>query len=158
MAEDNPISALAPQQFSVDVMLEKYAKGDESSVDDIYRRVARTMRDEAYRASVELARERGAFPLFDARRYLDLEEGTFASRLSDDLKNAIRMHGIRNSHLFSIAPTGTVSLHSPTTHRTVSSLRSRGPINAPSAWPMVAVKPLRSRTMRTGCIARWAVT
>ncbi|MEX3964762.1 adenosylcobalamin-dependent ribonucleoside-diphosphate reductase [Paraburkholderia sp. EG286B] len=71
-------------------------------------RVGRTMRDAAYRASVELARERGAFPLFDARTYL--EEGTFASRLPDDLKGEIRAHGIRNSHLLSIAPTGTVSL------------------------------------------------
>ncbi|KMQ80441.1 Ribonucleotide reductase of class II (coenzyme B12-dependent) [Candidatus Burkholderia pumila] len=71
-------------------------------------RVARTMRDEAYRASVELAKERGAFPLFDAKRYL--EEGTFASRLPDDVKADIRVHGIRNSHLLSIAPTGTVSL------------------------------------------------
>ncbi|SAK47504.1 adenosylcobalamin-dependent ribonucleoside-diphosphate reductase [Caballeronia ptereochthonis] len=75
---------------------------------DFAARVARTMRDEAYRASVELARERGAFPLFDAKRYL--EEGTFASRLPDDIKRAIREHGIRNSHLLSIAPTGTVSL------------------------------------------------
>jgi ribonucleoside-diphosphate reductase alpha chain len=71
-------------------------------------RVARLMRDEAYRASVELARERGKFPLFDAKHYL--EEGTFASRLPDDIKSAIREHGIRNSHLLSIAPTGTVSL------------------------------------------------
>jgi ribonucleoside-diphosphate reductase alpha chain len=71
-------------------------------------RVARTMRDEAYRASVQLARERGAFPLFDAEKYL--ETGTFASRLPDDLKDEIRREGIRNSHLLSIAPTGTVSL------------------------------------------------
>jgi len=71
-------------------------------------RIARLMRDEAYRASVELARERGAFTLFNAKQYL--EEGTFASRLPDDIKNAIRTHGIRNSHLLSIAPTGTVSL------------------------------------------------
>lgn len=62
----------------------------------------------AYKASVELAKERGAFPLFDADKYL--EEGTFASRLPDDIKAAIREHGIRNSHLLSIAPTGTVSL------------------------------------------------
>jgi ribonucleoside-diphosphate reductase alpha chain len=72
------------------------------------RRVARTMRDEAYRASVELARERGAFPLFNAAQYL--EEGTFASRLPEDIKTEIRGTGIRNSHLLSIAPTGTVSL------------------------------------------------
>jgi len=70
--------------------------------------IARLMRDEAYRASVELAKERGAFALFDAARYL--EAGTFASRLPDDIKEAIRRHGIRNSHLLSIAPTGTVSL------------------------------------------------
>jgi ribonucleoside-diphosphate reductase alpha chain len=75
---------------------------------DFATRVARTMRDEAYRASVELAKERGKFPLFDAKHYL--AEGTFASRLPDDIKRAIREHGIRNSHLLSIAPTGTVSL------------------------------------------------
>ena len=66
------------------------------------------MRDEAYRASVELARERGAFPRFNAKQYL--EEGTFASRLPEDIKEDIRKTGIRNSHLLSIAPTGTVSL------------------------------------------------
>jgi ribonucleoside-diphosphate reductase alpha chain len=71
-------------------------------------RVARHMRDEAYAASVELARERGPFPLFNAQQYL--AEGTFASRLSDELKETIRRDGIRNSHLLSIAPTGTVSL------------------------------------------------
>src|SRR6201996_6440457 len=71
-------------------------------------RIARLMRDEAYRASVELAKERGAFALFDAARYL--EAGTFASRLPDDIQQAIRRDGIRNSHLLSIAPTGTVSL------------------------------------------------
>lgn len=71
-------------------------------------RAGRTMRDAAYRASVELARERGAFPLFDASAYL--AEGTFASRLPEAIKAEIRAHGIRNSHLLSIAPTGTVSL------------------------------------------------
>ncbi|MGF6574421.1 ribonucleoside-diphosphate reductase alpha chain [Paraburkholderia sp. GAS333] len=71
-------------------------------------RIAKLMRDEAYRASVELAKERGAFALFDAERYL--EAGTFASRLPEDIKQAIRRDGIRNSHLLSIAPTGTVSL------------------------------------------------
>lgn len=75
---------------------------------DFAARVGREMRDAAYRASVELARERGAFALFDANRYL--EEGTFASRLPEDIREAIRRDGIRNSHLLSIAPTGTVSL------------------------------------------------
>ncbi|MBL7088052.1 adenosylcobalamin-dependent ribonucleoside-diphosphate reductase [Acidovorax sp.] len=71
-------------------------------------RIAESMRDAAYAASVELAREKGAFPKFDARGYL--AQGTFASRLPESLKALIHEHGIRNSHLLSIAPTGTVSL------------------------------------------------
>ena len=70
--------------------------------------IGRRMRDAAYRASVELAKEKGAFPRFKAEGYL--AEGTFASRLPEDIKSAIQKHGIRNSHLLSIAPTGTVSL------------------------------------------------
>ena len=71
-------------------------------------KVAEFMRDESYKASVELAKERGAFPLFNADLYLT---GTnFASRLPADIKADIRQHGIRNSHLLSIAPTGTISL------------------------------------------------
>jgi ribonucleoside-diphosphate reductase alpha chain len=46
--------------------------------------------------------------LFGAKTYL--AEGTFASRLPEEIKAQIRQHGIRNSHLLSIAPTGTVSL------------------------------------------------
>ena len=72
------------------------------------KRIAESMRDAAYSASVELAREKGPFPKFDADGYL--KEGTFASRLPADIKKKIRAHGIRNSHLLSIAPTGTVSL------------------------------------------------
>lgn len=71
-------------------------------------RIAETMRDAAYAASVELAREKGAFPLFDADRYLASPH--CASRLPDALKAEIRRHGLRNSHLLSIAPTGTISL------------------------------------------------
>ena len=70
--------------------------------------IGRRMRDAAYRASVELAKEKGAFPKFNAQGYL--AEGTFASRLPADIQADIRQHGIRNSHLLSIAPTGTVSL------------------------------------------------
>src|SRR5699024_7889614 len=49
----------------------------------------------------------GAFPLLDAARYLD---SGFARRLPEDVREAIREHGIRNSHLLSIAPTGTITL------------------------------------------------
>ncbi|HXM81292.1 MAG TPA: adenosylcobalamin-dependent ribonucleoside-diphosphate reductase [Burkholderiales bacterium] len=71
-------------------------------------RVAEAMRDQAYRASAELAKERGAFPLFSADLYLS---GTsFAAGLPEEIKQVIRKNGIRNSHLLSIAPTGTISL------------------------------------------------
>jgi ribonucleoside-diphosphate reductase alpha chain len=69
--------------------------------------IARELRDAAYRASVELARERGAFPLLDKDRYL---AAPFVQRLPADIRDGIRAHGIRNSHLLSIAPTGTISL------------------------------------------------
>jgi ribonucleoside-diphosphate reductase alpha chain len=71
-------------------------------------RIAERMRDAAYAASVALAEEKGAFPKFDATGYL--AAGTFASRLPAALQEAIRARGIRNSHLLSVAPTGTVSL------------------------------------------------
>ncbi len=70
--------------------------------------VAQFMRDQAYLASVALAQERDPFPLFDADRYF--AEGNFASRLPENIQAEIREHGIRNSHLLSIAPTGTISL------------------------------------------------
>ena len=72
------------------------------------RRISEVMRDAAYDASIELARERGAFPLFNADLYLS--GSNFASRLPQPLKDRIRLHGLRNSHLLSIAPTGTISL------------------------------------------------
>jgi ribonucleoside-diphosphate reductase alpha chain len=72
------------------------------------RRIAEVMRDAAYDASIQLAQERGAFPLFNAD--LLLSRATFASRLPPALKDRIRAHGLRNSHLLAIAPTGTISL------------------------------------------------
>ena len=71
-------------------------------------RISEFMRDTAYLYSVDLAKERGAFPLFNAELYLS--GGNFASRLPNDIKSEIRKHGLRNSHLLSIAPTGTISL------------------------------------------------
>ena len=56
--------------------------------------------------SLRLAREKGAFPLFDADRLL---ASGMARRLPEGLRAEIRAHGLRNSHLLSIAPTGTIS-------------------------------------------------
>ena len=99
---------LALQTIAEAVLLEKYASSGERDADDIRRRVARELRDASYRASVALAQERGAFPLSDARQYL--APPRFASRLPDDIKADIARHGLRNSHLLAIAPTGTISL------------------------------------------------
>ena len=62
----------------------------------------------AYLASVDLAKEKGAFPLFDAEQYL--ASGTMM-QMDDDVRDAIRQHGIRNALLTSVAPTGTISLY-----------------------------------------------
>ena len=62
----------------------------------------------AYLASVELAKEKGAFPLFEAEAYLDSGR---MKVMDEDVRDAIREHGIRNALLTSIAPTGTISLY-----------------------------------------------
>jgi len=62
----------------------------------------------AYLASVDLAREKGAFPMFDADKFL--ASGAMA-HMDADVRDAIRSHGIRNALLTSIAPTGTISLY-----------------------------------------------
>ena len=62
----------------------------------------------SYLASADLAREKGAFPLFDAEKYL--ASGSLVA-MDADVKDAIRAHGIRNALLTSIAPTGTISLY-----------------------------------------------
>lgn len=68
----------------------------------------RAIQNAAYRASVELAKEKGAFPLFDADKYL---ASPTIQDLDDDIKADIRTYGIRNALLTSIAPTGTISLY-----------------------------------------------
>ncbi|PAU98381.1 adenosylcobalamin-dependent ribonucleoside-diphosphate reductase [Paracoccus salipaludis] len=62
----------------------------------------------AYLASVGLAREKGAFPLFDAEAYLS---SGFMLKMDEDVREAVRAHGIRNALLTSVAPTGTISLY-----------------------------------------------
>ncbi|MDP2110225.1 MAG: adenosylcobalamin-dependent ribonucleoside-diphosphate reductase [Thiobacillus sp.] len=70
-------------------------------------RTMQTLRDAAYRASVELAREKGPFPGFERNAFLT---SGFVTRLPEDIRDAIAAHGIRNSHLLAIAPAGTISL------------------------------------------------
>lgn len=69
--------------------------------------IMRHIRDAAYRASIELAREKGVFPAFDSEKYL---QGRFIQTLPEDIQSAIKKYGIRNSHLLTVAPTGTISM------------------------------------------------
>ena len=69
-------------------------------------KVLACLRDNTYRASARLAKEKGAFPLYRE----DYLKSNFIRTLPASVKKEIRQYGIRNSHLTSIAPTGTISL------------------------------------------------
>jgi len=69
--------------------------------------IMQTICHAAYRTSIALAREKGAFPFFEREHYL---QGKFVQGLPHDIQDDIARHGLRNSHLTAIAPTGTISL------------------------------------------------
>jgi len=69
--------------------------------------VMRAITESAYRTSIELAREKGTFARLDRDRHL---QQPFIRHLPDDIRAGLGRHGIRNSHLTAIAPTGTISL------------------------------------------------
>lgn len=69
--------------------------------------IGRCLRDAVYTASVELAKERGSFPAFDADKFCDRP---FIKTLPEELQEAIYQHGIRNGVLLTLAPTGTTSI------------------------------------------------
>jgi ribonucleoside-diphosphate reductase alpha chain len=69
--------------------------------------VMRDLRDTTYDASADLAKEKGPFPFWEWEAY---SSGKFIQTLPEDVKHKIMTTGIRNSHLTSIAPTGTISL------------------------------------------------
>jgi ribonucleoside-diphosphate reductase alpha chain len=82
-----------------------YPYGSEGFL-DFQLQVQEELRNGAYLASTDLAAEKGSFPLYDEEQYL---RGEFILTLPDNVRDAIRHKGIRNSHLTSIAPTGTIS-------------------------------------------------
>lgn len=98
------------------------------------------LRDEAYRASIELAKEKGAFKLFDPERYLASGHN---KKLPDDIRDGIRKYGIRNSHLTSIAPTGTISFSADNMSggiEPVFALETERPVDMPGGKQVVTVK------------------
>ncbi len=74
---------------------------------DFTRKLMKFIANRCYMSSVGLAIEKGPFPAFDRDKYCS---GEFIKKLDLDVQEAIHGHGIRNSHLISIAPTGTISL------------------------------------------------
>lgn len=80
--------------------------GEQRSL-DFAARAMRTICHAAYRTSIELAKERGSFPHFERDAFL---KSAFVADLPEDIRRGIAEHGIRNSHLTAIAPTGTISL------------------------------------------------
>jgi ribonucleoside-diphosphate reductase alpha chain len=99
---------------------------DEAEARDSAAAIMKTICHTAYRTSIELAREKGHFPLFDADQYL---RGAFIQTLPEDIRQGIAKHGIRNSHLTAIAPTGTISLW---------------PITSPAVWSRCTIFILRA--------------
>jgi len=80
--------------------------GSDESIKAI-EKIFKTIRDAAYEASVEIAREKGAFPKFNAVKYT---QGYFIKKLPKELREKIKKHGTRNSLLLQEAPTGSTSL------------------------------------------------
>lgn len=95
---------------------------------------------EAYRASIQLAKEKGSFPLFDAEKYLG---GPFIKDMPDDIRDGIKRYGIRNSHLTSIAPTGTISFCADNASSGIEpafALEMERPVKLPTGTEVVTVK------------------
>lgn len=78
-----------------------------SEAQEFTQELMKFLANNCYKSSASLAAEKGPFPLYDAEKYLN---GEFIKRLDSDTQEAIATCGIRNSHLISIAPTGTISL------------------------------------------------
>lgn len=94
-----------------DVFSQLKLRYDSDEALELTEKIYSTMRDVAYRESVELAKERGAFPVFD----WDKEKNNdFIKRLPSELQKDIATHGRRNISILTLAPTGTVSLVSQT--------------------------------------------
>jgi ribonucleoside-diphosphate reductase alpha chain len=119
---------------------------DSEAARELAAKISETMRDYAYRASSNLARERGSFPFFNADMYLS---GTsFATRLPQEIKALIRKQGLRNSHLLSIAPTGTISL-------AFADNASNG-IEPPFSWTYTRKKRMADGTLQEFAVEDYA--
>lgn len=103
-------------------------------------KITSVLRDESYRTSIQLAREKGSFPLFDKDMYL---KSAFVMTLPEDIRDGIARYGIRNSHLTSIAPTGTISFCADNVSSSIEpvfSLEQERPVKMPGGEQIVNVQ------------------
>lgn len=116
-----------------------YAYGSDDFI-TFEEQVLETINVAAYQASTNLAAEKGPFPLFDEGRYL---QSNFVKTLPEEVQYAVRRYGIRNSHLTSIAPTGTISLCADNVSSAlepVFSYETERPINTPTGMTVEVIK------------------
>jgi ribonucleoside-diphosphate reductase alpha chain len=112
-------------------------------------KVLEIIRDECYRASVQLAKEKGSFPLFDPDRYL--AQG-FAKTLPDDIRDGIAKTGLRNSHLTSIAPTGTISMCADNVSSSIEPVfayETKRPVNTPDGQVIMNIEDYGTKFLNT---------
>lgn len=88
------------------LMVRKIRYGSPEAVEQV-KALQKFIANQAYKASAELAREKGPFPLFEKHKYL---ESKFIQRLDEDTIDLISKYGVRNSHLLSIQPTGNTAI------------------------------------------------
>lgn len=115
---------------------------------DFEEQVHRFLANEAYRASALLAKEKGAFPLFDKERYL---QGRFIAKLDDDVRDLIATYGVRNSHLTSDAPTGTIAFAADYVSSGIEPVFALGvsqrPVNTPDGQKLFEVQDYGERVL-----------
>ena len=104
------------------------------------RRIDKVIANEAYRASSLLAREKGRFELFDYEKY---SKGDMFRALDDDVRALIKKYGLRNSHLTSKAPTGTISMCADNVSsgiEPVFEVRTQRAVNTPEGAQIVTLE------------------
>jgi ribonucleotide reductase alpha subunit len=92
-----------------DALAQLCIKYDSNEALEFIEKLYKTFRNEAYSTSVELAKVRGSFPLFDYEKEKDC---AYIKRLPKSIRDGMKEHGRRNISLLTQAPTGSVSMES----------------------------------------------
>jgi ribonucleoside-diphosphate reductase alpha chain len=90
-----------------DALLKMKIRYDSQQALDHVDKIMAIIRDESYKTSIELAKEKGPFPLFQWGGY---SESKFVQNLPSSIREEIRKHGIRNSTVLTVPPVGTGSI------------------------------------------------